>query len=181
MKTAGNKTEINKRIEELRNLARIGAVMVDGDVAMRIISTKSAYHIANPHPKFRYMAGDYYNVDHASFLLLKKTLLRLQRLVSFMCDATLWVRVEGTEDLITVAVQNGRLHRYYRFGENGRKMEGDLAKCIKSGKVITAPVSGSDKYLTVLAPVSDSLGEVIGCVEFSAEYPSPKDLPPAWS
>jgi hypothetical protein len=93
----------------------------------------------------------------------------------------LWVRVKGAPGLITVVVQNGQLHRYWRFGEAGRKPEGEIARCLATGRITLAPVRGSPDFLTVLAPARDSLGDVVGCVELTAAHPASKRLAPAWS
>jgi hypothetical protein len=78
-------------------------------------------------------------------------------------------------------VQNGQLHRYWTFGEEGRKPEGELAACLSTGRITPAPVDGSEDFLTVLAPVRDSLGDVVGCVEVTTAHPASKRLAPAWS
>ena len=176
-----HKAKVRKILDQLTQVARVAEVMIDGEVAGRIITDRAAHYIANPDPKHRFLAGDYYDVDHASFLLMKKTLLRLEKLASFPCNATLWVRVKGAEGLITAAAQNGQLHRYYQFGESGRKPEGELAVCLSTGRVIAVPIDGSADYLTVLAPVRDSLGDVVGCVELTAAHPVSKRMAPAWS
>jgi len=179
---AANKKILARRVlAEMRRLARIGEIMVDGELAGRIVTPLASHYIANPHPKHPHMSGDYYDVDHAAFLAMKKTLLRLERLVDFPCNTALWMRVAGAPEWVTAVIQNGRLHRYYRFGEGRRKPEGEMAQCLASGRVVEAPLAGSDKYLTVLAPVRDSLGDVVGCVEFTAAYPTGTHLPPAWS
>jgi hypothetical protein len=178
---ASKQSNIRKVLNELGEVARVAEVMIDGDLAQRIITNRAAHYIVNPNPQHRFLAGDYYDVDHANFLLMKKTLLRLERLASFPCSATLWVRVKGSDHLITVAVQNGQLHRYWRFGEDGRKPEGEMATCLSAGKITLAPIDGSNDYLTVLAPVRDSLGDLVGCVELTAAHPGSKRLAPAWS
>jgi len=178
---ATHKAKVRKMLDDLKQVGRVAEVMIDGDLAGRIITDRAAHYIANPDPKHRFLAGDYYDVDHANFLLMKKTLLRLEKLASFPCNATLWVRVKGTDGLITAAVQNGQLHRYYRFGEGGRQAEGELAECLATGQVIAAPIQDSDDYLTVLAPVRNSLGDVVGCLELTAAHPASKRMVPAWS
>ena len=178
---ASKQSRIRKVLDELGDVARVAEIMIDGELARRIITDRAAHYIANPNPQHRFLAGDYYDVDHASFLLMKKTLLRLERLASVPCNATLWVRVKGSDHLITAAVQNGQLHRYWRFGEDGRRPEGERAECLSTGKVTPAPIAGSEDYLTVLAPVRDSLGDVVGCVELTAAHPGSKRLAPAWS
>lgn len=179
--TAKNKKLALRVLADMRRLARIAEILVDGEQAGRIITPMASHYIANPHPKHPHMSGDYYDVDHAAFLTMKKTLLRLERLIGFPCNTALWMRVAGAPEWITTVVQNGRLHRYYRFGEGRRKPEGELAQCLNSGRVVEVPLADSDKYLTVLAPVRDSLGDVVGCVEFTAAYPTGPHQPPAWS
>ena len=137
--------------------------------------------MANPDPQFRFLSSDYYDVDHTTFLRMKKTLLRLERLLPFECNTTLWVKVRGLEDHVTVAVQNGSLHRYWQWAEEKRPLEGEMAECITSGEAVEAPTDHSSHTLTVLAPVRNSLDDVVGLVEFTAIDPASKALSPAWS
>ena len=178
---ATRQSKVRRVLDALAQVARVAEVMIDGELAMRIITDRATHYIVNPNPQHRFLSGDYYDVDHDSFLLMKKTLLRLERLASFPCNATLWVRVRGADNLITAAVQNGQLHRYWRFGEDGRKPDGELAQCLSSGQITPAPADGSEDFLTVLAPIRDSLGDVVGCVELTAAHPASKLLAPAWS
>lgn len=168
-------------VAELEHLARVAEAMVDGELAGRIVTERAAHYIAHPHPDHRHLSGDYYDVDHAAFLAMKKVLLRLERIVPFPCNATLWLRVRGAEPFITPVIQNGRLHRYYRFGEERRQPDGELAECLETGAVVRAPEDGSAEFLTVLAPVRDSLGAVVGCVELTAAHPRSRSPAPAWS
>lgn len=145
---ASKLVKIRKMLNELKELARVAEAMIDGELAGRILTDRAALYIANnPHPERPFLAGDYYDVDHGSFLRMKKALLRLEKLAGFPCNTTLWVRIKGAEGWITAAVQNGQLHRYYRFGESGRKPEGELAECLSTGKITAAPIEGSDDYL----------------------------------
>ena len=173
------KPSLKKVLSALKETARVAAVMVDGELAKRIIADRSHHYIANPDPKFRFLTGDYYDVDHASFLLMKKTLLRLEKLVDFPCNTSLWVRVKGLEDHVTVAVQNGSLHRYWQWGEHKRELAGEMAGCFACGEVTVAPED--ENLATVLAPVRDSLGDVVGVVELTSPNPKSKEMAPAWS
>lgn len=170
---------LKKVLSALKEAARVAAAMVDGEVAKRIIADRAHHYIANPDPKFKYATGDYYDVDHASFLLTKKTLLRLEKLVDFPCNTSLWVRVKGLEDHVTLAVQNGSLHRYWQWGEHKRELSGEMAECFASGEVTVAPEN--EDLVTVLAPVRDSLGDVVGAVELTAPNPKSAKLALAWS
>ncbi len=170
---------LKKVLAALGETARVASVMVDGDVANRIIADRAHHYIANPDPKFKYATGDYYDVDHAAFLSVKKTLLRLEKLVDFPCNASLWVRVKGLENHVTVAVQNGSLHRYWQWAEHKRELTGEMAGCFACGEVTVAPED--ENLATVLAPVRDSLGDVVAVVELTAPNPKSAKLAPAWS
>ncbi len=163
----------------LLDAAQVAAVMVDGDLAGRIVSERSWRYIRTPNPKYRFMTGDYYDVDHASFLLMKKTLLRLGRLAGFPCGTSLWLPVPGAKGQVSCVVQNGKLHRYYRFGASNQPTPPEMARCLKTGRVVAAPADRD--YVTVLAPVRDSLGDVVGVVELCAASPGSRALAPAWS
>ncbi|HHN47108.1 MAG TPA: hypothetical protein ENN09_06670 [Planctomycetes bacterium] len=107
--------------------------------------------------------------------------MRLERLMPFECSASLWVRVNGLEDHVTVAVQNGALHRYWKWAEEKRPLEGEMAHCMSSGEITEAAHDDTSRFLTVLAPVRDSLGDVVALVELTARNPAVKSLAPAWS
>ena len=176
----GNKP-VAKMLADLRELARIAAVMVDGDEAGRILTKKALYHLEHPDPDYRHMVGDYYDVEHAPFLRTKKTLMRLARLVDFACDTTLWLKVGEGRDLLTVATHNGPLSRWYRFGAGTAQADEDLARCLETGKCIVLGAGDPDLPLTALAPVRDSLGEVVGLVELSASHPESTKMNPVWN
>jgi hypothetical protein len=165
----------------LTETARVASVMIDGDEAGRIITDRAMHYIAHPDPKHRFLSGDYYDVDHAAFLRMKKTLLRLERLPDLNCCASLWVKVQGLDGYITLAVQNGSVHRYYRFGEAQIELSAEMAECIATGQTTVAPLEHPSGTITVLAPVFDSLGDVVGVVELSALHPASESVAPAWS
>ena len=168
-------------LQALLESARVGSVMLDGDEAGRIITARAMHHIAHPDSDYRFLSADHYDVDHATFLRMKKTLLRLERLLDFVCSTSLWVVVDGPQERITLAVQNGTVHPYYRFGQGSIDLPPEMAECIETGRTVVAPVEHPSATLTVLAPVFDSLGALVGVVELSALPPASRSLPPAWS
>lgn len=170
-----------ERITKLKEVARVASTLVDGEETKRIISDRAYYYVANAEKTPRFMTGDYFDVDHESFLRTKKFLLRLVELLDFPCDTKLWVRIKGLEDHITLAVQNGNLNRYWQWAEFKRKPEGELAECLDSGDVTVAPPDPKGEVVTVLAPVRDSLDDVVGFVELTAHTPDSEALDPAWS
>jgi hypothetical protein len=173
--------QVREMLEALAETARVASVMIDGDQARRIITDRAMHYIAHPDPEHRFLSGDHYDVEHASFVWMKKTLMRLERLLDFACSASLWVKVGGQEGYMTLAVQNGSIHRYYRFGAAKIESPAEMAECVETGQTVVAPLEHPSQTLTTLAPVFDSLGDVVGVVELSALHPASRSLAPAWS
>lgn len=206
-----SQAEAQRILDALLELARVASVMVDGEQAKRIITDRAHYYLANPDTTYRFLSSDYYDVDAETFLRMKKMLLRLSMLVDFPCDASLWVRVKGRhglfrqagparasgvvakarskveaggaclEDHVTVAVQNGNMKRYWEWAEQMRPLEPEMAECMEAGKATVAPPDKARGLVTVLAPVRDSLGEVVGFVELTAKDPTSTQSGPDWS
>jgi hypothetical protein len=173
--------KVQEMVDALVEVAKVATVMVDGEEATHIISDRAYFYLANPDPKHRFLSSDYYDVDAPNFLRMKKTLLRLSMLVDFPCDTSLWVKVKGPEDHVTVAVQNGNLKRYWKWAEEKRPVEGEMAEALSTGEVTVAPVDDPSGTITVLAPVRDSLGDVVGLVELTARHPAATGPTPDWS
>jgi hypothetical protein len=174
-----------KIVQALSEVARVARVMVDGDEARRILTERAMHHIAHPDPEYRFLSADYYDVDHGVFDRMKKTLLRLERLADAIygcrCCTALWIPVEGQGGVVTCAVQNGSIHRYYRFGQARMEMPDEMARCFESKATVLAPLEHPSETITVLAPVLDSLGDVAGVLELSALHPDARSQAPAWS
>ena len=164
---------------ELRRLAEIAAGILDGEEVKRIITDKAMHYIAQPDPQHRFLSGDYFDVDHERFLRTKKLLLRIARLGRLEVSSSVWVPVPGS-DLVTVAVHNGVHHRYYTFGQEGLPAPAEMKHVLRTGRICDVEAGeGRPALLTVLAPVRDSLGDVVAVAELTA--PSGADPPPAWS
>jgi len=170
-----------KMLQALKDVARVASNMVDGDEARRIVTDRAAHYVANPDPKYRSLAGDYYDVDHATFLRVKKTLMRLQRLVDFRCNAVLWLTLDALEGKVTVVCNNGTLSRWHAFGRATVPIEGEISECMASKAIVVAGPTDKTDLLTVVAPVLDSLGDVVGVVELTAQHPSTKEIEPVWN
>jgi hypothetical protein len=133
--------------------------------------------IAHPDPSHIFLSGDYYDVDHQTFLRFKRLLLRLERLAKVEVNSSLWVVIPGGEQ-VTVAVHNGVHHRYYRFGQERLDTPAEMKEVLQTGQVRAAPPSSDQSNVTVLAPVFDSLGAVSAVLELTAPLESHG---PAWS
>lgn len=174
----GHKETQQKKTEALLQVGRIASVMVDGDVSTRVITDRAMHYITRPDPKYRFLSADFYDVDHQNFLIIKKTLLRLQRLLPFYSSTSFWLRFEK-EEVIPV-VLNNEMQRYYQFGwATPFPMNDEMKQCCFEDKVVQSP-EHSD-FITVLAPVKDSLQDVVGFVEITTWNPASDNHPPPWS
>ena len=52
--------------------------------------------------------------------------------------------------MVTLVVQNGSVHRYYRFGQEKRKLVPEMADCIERRQTTVVPLAQGDQVLTVL-------------------------------
>lgn len=152
---------------ELTRLAEITAGLVDGEDVKAIITDGAMYHIQNPDAKHRFLSMDHYDVDHATFLRVKKLLMRIERLTDVVWNASVWLRLPGTDE-VTAALLNGAHHRYYKFGQQQRAMPDEMRRAFETGQVTPAPSGPDDRQVTVLAPVRDSLQDVVAVVELTA-------------
>ena len=158
-------------LAELTRLAEIAAGVIDGEEAKRIIAAPAMHYIANPDPEHRFLAGDYHDVDRELFLRTKKLLSRLERLGKVKVDSSLWVQIPE-QDAVTVAVHNGVNHRYYSFGMERLPTPPEMREVFDSGEIRRVPPSGEAdgaRFLaTALAPIRDSLGDVVAVAEFTS-------------
>jgi hypothetical protein len=149
---------------ELDEIARVGTVMVDGDLCPKIVTERALKAMFEVDPRDPWVAGDNYEVDDAAFIATKKTLMRLARLASFRCDVNLWVPLAGHPGKIHVAVRNvNELSQFWVWGELAQDMMPSMKTVLETGKRLT--VTEKPGWVSVLAPVYDSLGDVVGVLE----------------
>jgi hypothetical protein len=179
---ATSKAIIQKKMAGLKDLARVAEAVIDGDLAMQIITDRASYYLLNSPPEHFHMPGDYYDVEHDKFLRMKKSLRRLEKLVDFPCGSTLWIKCKGSDKFVTVAVHNNRscLHRYFSFSDYKLIPPPEMKECFVKGRAVAAPVKVTLSGLTMLAPVRDSMGVVVAVAEFSASHPAAKPESPEW-
>jgi hypothetical protein len=164
-------------IAELYRLGEIAAGIIDGEEVLRIITDDAMHHIARPHPEHRFLSGDHYDVNHDHFLRAKKLLLRIARLSPLEVSTSLWVPVPGAES-VTVAVHNGTHHRYYVFGQVKLPTPPDMKEAFATGQIRQVGPAEGEPLATVLAPVRNSLGDVVAIAELTAATGGSS---PAWS
>ncbi len=149
---------------QLDDVARVGSVMVDGDICQRIVTERALKYMFNVDPRDKWLAGDNYDVDDGAFIAIKKTLLRLSRLAPFPCDVNLWMPIEGHANKIRVVIRNAHeMTQFWPWGALYQDMIPQMKAVLETGKRVT--VTRKPGWVSVLAPVSDSLGDVVGVLE----------------
>jgi hypothetical protein len=155
-------------IRELDDAARVASVMVDGDLCRKIVTARAMDYMFRTDPRDRYLAGDNYEVNHEAFNSVKKTLIRIARLVSFPADANLWMPIAGHPDKIRVVIRNGNeLSQFWPWGVLFQDMIPEMKTVLDTGQRVT--VTRKPGWISVLAPVSDSLGDVVAVVEVATQ------------
>ncbi|PYU68034.1 MAG: hypothetical protein DMG49_17105 [Acidobacteria bacterium] len=149
---------------ELDSLARVGSVMVDGDVCQKIVTERAKQFLFASDPRDEFLAGDNYDVDDAAFNSVKKTLIRLSHLAPFPADVNLWMPIEGHRGKIHLVIRNkNEMSQFWNWGELYGDMAPQMESVLKTGQRIT--VTSKPGWISVLAPVYNSLGDVVGLIE----------------
>jgi hypothetical protein len=151
-------------LKELDAMARVGSVMVDGDVCQRIVTQRAKDFMFASDPRDRFLAGDNYDVDDASFNAVKKTLIRLSHLASFPSDVNLWMPIEGHPGKIQMVVRNkNEMSQFWTWGALYQDTFTQMDAVLKTGQRLT--VTNRPGWISVLAPVYNSLGDIVGLIE----------------
>jgi hypothetical protein len=88
--------------------------------------------------------------------------MRLARLVPFPCDVNLWMPLAPDRVHIVIRNQN-EMSQFWTWGALHQEMFPPMKEVLDTGRRIT--VKQKPGYVSVLAPVYDSLGDVAGLVE----------------
>ena len=182
-KPAPRRTPVGKKIKKVRTQKKLTLDQIANDTGCsidhlkRIITERAMHYIANPNPEHRYLAGDYFDVDHELFGRTKRLMIRIARLSDAQVSTSAWVPVPG-QPKVTVAVHNGVRHRYYGFGQESVETPPEMQEAFGTGRLVSVGPEPGKALATVLAPVRDSLGEVAAVVELTAPL---EGEPPAWS
>ena len=149
---------------ELDDVARVGSVVVDGDVCQKIVTQRAKEFLFAKDPRDEFLAGDNYDVDDVAFNTVKKTLARLSHLSSFPADVNLWMPIEGHPGKIQLVIRNkNEMSQFWNWGELYGDMVPQMETVLKTGQRVT--VTSKPGWISVLAPVHNSLGDVVGLIE----------------
>lgn len=149
---------------DLDEVARVASVVVDGDICQRIMTERAAARLTVVDPKNRWAASDDFDVNHENYIQVKKLLIRLSRLVPYPCDVNLWMPVEKSPGKIQILIRNANeMSQFWTWGALLQDTPGVMREVLESGQRRT--VAEKSGMVSVLAPVSNSLGETVGLVE----------------
>ncbi len=149
---------------ELDDVARVGSVVVDGDVCQKIVTQRAKEFLFAKDPRDEFLAGDNYDVDDVAFNTVKKTLARLSHLSSFPADVNLWMPIEGHPGKIQLVIRNkNEMSQFWNWGELYGDMVPQMETALKTEQRVT--VTSKPGWISVLAPVHNSLGDVVGLIE----------------
>lgn len=149
--------------QDLGEIARVATIMIDGDVCQRIVTPRALAHMLHPDPRDEWQAGDNYDVNDDAFIQTKKTLIRLAMMAPFPVDVNLWMPVPTTPDIQMVIRNKYGFSQFWHFGDLQQPMPASMQQVLKTGKPVT--VHKVPGMTSVLAPVRNSLGNIVGLVE----------------
>jgi len=153
---------------ELDDVARIATVMVDGDLCRRIVTPRALEYMFKKDPRDPWVDSDNYDVDDRAFIAVKKTLIRLSLLAPFPCDVNLWMPIAGHPDQIHIVIRNvHELSQFWPWGSLHQDMIPQMKEVLSSGQRMI--VSNKPGWVSVLAPVYDSMGDIVGLVEAASQ------------
>ncbi len=160
---------------QLDNVARIASVMVDGDLARRIQTPRSIASMLETNPRDQWAAADNYDVDHQAFTTTKKTLIRLSRLCATPCDVNLWMAVPAKPSRIQIVIRNvHEMSQFWPWGALHQETPAEMKRVLDTGERLS--VQHRPGIVSVLAPVRDSLGDIVALVEVVAQAkPDPQE------
>lgn len=151
------------REHDLKEIARVATIMIDGDTCQHILTPRALAHMLHPDPRDEWQAGDNYDVDDKDFIDTKKTLMRLALMAPYPVDVNLWMPLPTTPPSIHVVIRNHYNLSQFWNGQLEQKMPPVMQEVLKTGNDVT--VEGKTGMISVLAPVRNSLGQIIGLVE----------------
>ena len=157
--------------QDLQEIARVATVMVDGDVCQHIVTQRALQHMLRSDPRDEWQAGDNYDVHDAPFIQTKKTLIRLAMLAPYPVDVNLWMPVPTTQDIQVVIRNKYNLSQFWQGGLE-QSMPPEMHEVLQTGKTLT--VQKSPGMISVLAPVRNSLNEIVGLVEVVSSAAAPQ-------
>lgn len=157
-------TSIAQLENDLDQIARVATVMVDGDICQHILTPRALQYILRTDPRDRWADGDNYDVDDRSFIAIKKTLIRLAGLAAYPVDVNLWMPLAASPPRVHIVIRNRyEMSQFWEWGKLTQELFPPMREVLETGKRLT--VRQKPGFVSVLAPVRNSLGDIVGLVE----------------
>lgn len=158
---AASKAKLEQDLDEI---GRIATIMVDGDVCQHIVTKRALDRIFHKDPRDQWAAGDNYDVNDDAFIQVKKTLIRLAHLAPYPVDVNLWMPLGSNPPQIHIVIRNRyEMSQFWTWGALTQPMFPQMQTVLDTGRRIT--VEQKPGYVSVLAPVRNSLDDIVGLVE----------------
>ncbi|WP_031498312.1 hypothetical protein [Bryobacter aggregatus] len=155
---------------EMELIAKTATVMVDGDLCQRIVTPRALEYMLRNPSRDRWADADNYEVNEAAFVATKKTLMRLARLADFPVDVNLWMPIQPDLTRVHVVIRNRHeMSQFWPWGKLFQDTPEPMLAVLREGKRVT--VTGQNGFVSVLAPVRNSLDEIVGLVEVVTKAP----------
>lgn len=149
---------------DLDRIAQVATVMVNGDVCQRIVTERALAFMLHNSSRDKWADADNYDVNEPAFTQVKKTLIRLSQLVDYPVDVNLWMAPGSDSSLIHIVIRNRyEMSQFWPWGKLVQPVPEPMKTVLQTGERKT--VVGKRGYVSVLAPVRNSLGDIAGLVE----------------
>ena len=160
---------------QLDQVAKVASVMMDGDLAKRLVTPRAMASILDQNPQDQWAAADNYDVDHNNYIAAKKATIRLARLCTSPCDVNLWMPIPAKPGRIHIVIRNvHEMSQFWTWGRLHQETPAEMNRVLETGERVT--VSRRPGIASVLAPVRDSLGDIVGVVEVVGQSkPNPQE------
>ena len=156
--------QTDERTKALERVAQVATAMVDGDVCKHIQTPRSIQFLLKTDPRDPWLASDNYDVDDVAFIQTKKTLMRVARLCPEACDANLWMPLASDPTRIQIMIRNVyEMSGFWKWGDLHQDMPAEMRRVLDTGERVA--VRRNSGMTCVLAPVYDSLGDIVALVE----------------
>lgn len=159
------------RTSQLQEIARVASIMIDGDVCQKIVTPRALDHMLHPNPRDEWAGGDNYDVDTDAFNIVKKSTMRLALLADYPVDVNLWMPVPSHLPRIQVVIRNHYDLSQFWNGELDQPMPAEMQTVLSTGRTLT--IRRTPEMISVLAPVRNSSGHIVGVAEVVTSMMSP--------
>jgi hypothetical protein len=149
---------------DLHEIARVITCMVDGELVKQIVTDRVQEKVFKLDPRDRWSAGDNWDYNHEPFIRTKQTLQRALCLSQGAVGCNLYTpAVANANQWYHVLRTRWSPRQVMSEGGFAQVPDSELVQVFNTGERIT--LNKRPKQHSVLTPVYDSLGVIVGVVE----------------